>query len=140
MWNWNALIVRNGYQRHFPVLLEKLPQIRRVHHSVHRGDCGDFISAHQGEMDIVAVKVNHVELTYVSKDEFKHSHMMRENLAHLGIAPECPWTHLHEPRSRLRVSARKQGYVMSEPYELLGEIGDDPFGAAVKGWRHGLVQ
>jgi hypothetical protein len=64
MWNWNSLIVRDGYQRHISILVEKLPQIRRMHHSVHRGDCGDFISARQREMDIVAVKVNHVELTY----------------------------------------------------------------------------
>jgi hypothetical protein len=29
-------------------------------------------------MDIIAVKVNYVELAYVSKDEFKHSNMVRK--------------------------------------------------------------
>ncbi len=73
-------------------------------------------------MDIVAVKVNHVELAYVSKHEFQQSNMVRKHFAHLGIAPEGVWAHLHEPRSSLRVSARKQGHLMAEPYELLGEI------------------
>jgi hypothetical protein len=73
-------------------------------------------------MNIIAVKVNHVELAYVSKYEFKQSNMVRKHLAHLGIAPEGPGAYLHEPRRRLRASARKQGHLMTEPYQLLGEI------------------
>jgi hypothetical protein len=83
-------------------------------------------------MDIIAVKMNYIELAYVSKDEFKQSNMVRKHLAHLGIAPEGPGVHVHKLRSRSRVSARKQSHLMTEPYELLGEIGDYTFGAAVK--------
>ena len=58
----------------------------------------------------------------------------------LGIAPEGLGAYLHEPGSRLRVSARKQGHLMTEPYEFLGEIGDDTFAAAVKQGRHTFIQ
>jgi hypothetical protein len=73
-------------------------------------------------MDIIAVKVNHVELAYVSKHDFEQSNMVRKHLAHLGIAPEGSGAHLHKPRSRLRASTGKQGHLMAKSYELLGEI------------------
>lgn len=140
MGDGSALIVRDRYQRHLAVFLEELPQVRRVHHSVHRGQGRDLMSAHQRKMDVIAVKVNDVELAHVAKHEFQQSNMVGKHFAHLGIAPESPGTGFHELRTRLRVSARKQGHFMAKPYEYLGKIRDDTFAAAVKRGWHGFIQ
>ena len=42
----------------------------------------------------------------------------------------------HEIGRRDRIAARKQRDVVAERHQFLGQVGDDPFGAAIEPRRH----
>src|SRR6185503_12046390 len=46
----------------------------------------------------------------------------------------------HEFGGRDRIPAGKQRDVMAERHQFLGQVGDDPFGAAVKPWGNAFDQ
>ena len=94
----------------------------------------------QRELKLVDMEVQDVELVGALAHAIEHQHVIGDRIDDAGIEPQRLGHAGHEIGRRDRIAAGKQRDVMAERHELFGQIGDDPFGAAIKPWRHALDQ
>ena len=95
----------------------------------------------EGKMDQVDVEVQDVELGAPLAQLVQHREMRREiGLERGRIEPDGLVTHRHERGSGARLGTGKQRHLVAELDQRVGEMGDDPFGTAVKTGRDGLVK
>jgi hypothetical protein len=90
-----------------------------------------MMPTHEGEVHIITVKVDHVEIGRISEHEFEQADVMRERFADVRVAPQRARAACHQPGSRLRVAAGIQCHFVSKGYKLLRKIRNDPFTTAV---------
>ena len=92
-------------------------------------------------MDQVDVEMQDVELVAPLVQLVQHRQMGREiGLERAGIEPDRLIAHRHERGPGPRLGTRKQRHLVAELDQGVGEVGDDPFGAAVEAGRDGLVE
>ena len=84
---------------------------------------------------MVDVEMQNIEIIEAAIDLIEHHDMIRCHIPDQGIETEGRFRTLHQLRGGNRIAARKQCHVVTQPHQLLGKIGDDTLGAAVKlGW------
>ena len=92
-------------------------------------------------MDQVDVEMQDVELGAPLAQLVQHREMGREiGFERGGIEPDGLVPHRHERGSGSRLGTGKQRHLVAELDQGVGEMGDDPFRAAVKTGRDGLVE
>src|SRR6266404_479895 len=93
------------------------------------------------KVHVVEMKVNDVELSDAVQHFLKHHKMMRKLVDTLVVIEaqrfRAAW---HQVCRCFGVSARKQCYFVSILNERLGQIRNNPLGAAVKLWRNAFVE
>ena len=64
----------------------------------------------------------------------------RSDFSGAGIEPDRLIAHRHQLGLGLRVGAGEQGHLVAQVDQRVGQVGDDPLGAAIESRRHGFVQ
>ena len=96
--------------------------------------------AHQREMEMINVKMQHVEFGDPAAQLFQHQHMIGQRIEHLRIEAQRLFAARHQLRRGSRVATGEQRHVVALTDQLFGQIGDDPFGAAVEPGWHAFVE
>ena len=91
-------------------------------------------------MKLVDMEVQDVEVVGALAHAIEHQHVIGDRIADAGVEPERLGHAGHEIGRGDRIAAGKQRDVMAERHQFLGEIGDDPLGAAIKPWRNAFHQ
>ena len=92
-------------------------------------------------MHQVDVEMQDVELVTSLVQLVQHREMGREiGVEGAGIEPDGLVAHRHERGPGPRLGTGKQRHLVAELDQGVGEMGDDPLGAAVESGRDGLVQ
>jgi len=61
----------------------------------------------QGKVDVIAVKVDHIEPRQIAKDQFQHANVLRQRLPRVRIMPERDRTDRHETAACPRIATGK---------------------------------
>ena len=141
LWQGCALVVGDRDQRVVAPPGVGFRQILEVEAAVQRGDGLRCDLLEEWKMHQVDVEVQDVELVASLVQLVQHREMGREiGLERGGIEPDGLVSHRHERGFGLRFGTGKQRHLVAEFDQGVGEMGDDPFGAAVKAGRDGLVE
>ena len=135
-----ALGVRDRNQRHVVEAQIEREQIGQVLAAVQRGDSAACDRPEQREMELIDMEMQDVEVVGALADAIEHQHVIGDRIADAGVEPECLGHAGHEIGRRDRIAAREQRHVMAEANQFLGQVGDDPLGAAVKSWGDAFHQ
>ena len=93
------------------------------------------------KMDQVDVEMQDVELVAPLVQLVQHRQMGREvGLERAGIEPDGLVAHRHERGPGPRLGTGEQRHLVAELDQGVGEVGDDPFRAAVEAGRDRLVE
>src|SRR5690606_18922003 len=92
--------------------------------------------AKQGVVQKIIVKMNDVEVVRLTTDFVEHHQMIWERIANMRTKPQSPFAARNEPRGRHRVSARKEGHIMSLRDELVRKGRHYTLGPAIKDRRY----
>ena len=84
--------------------------------------------------------MDNVECFGAPRHPVQHYQVMRKRIFASRIETQCAIARGPQCRLGLRVAAGEQGDLMTLAYQLLGQIRDNPLGAAVKLRRTALVQ
>ena len=76
--------------------------------AVHRRDRRQTLPAHGREVNVIAMKVDRVELRGVAKHHLHQPNVMRERLADVRIVPECHRARWDQASRCLCVAAGKK--------------------------------
>src|SRR5262249_25450074 len=74
------------------------------------------------------------------EDQPQEPYMMRQRLPTVCVPPQGAGTGRHQLCLRLRVTTREQGHLMPQPYQFLGQVGDDALRTPVEFGRNALVK
>jgi len=91
-------------------------------------------------MEVIHVKMNDVELGRALENILQHDVMMDYLVPATLIQTQRLRARSHQPRSRFRISARKQRYFMALTNQFLGEIRHYAFCSPVIFRRHALIK
>ena len=92
-------------------------------------------------MDQVDVEVDDVELVAPLVHLVQHRQVRREvGLERAGIEPDGLVPHRHQRGAGPRLGAGEQRHLVAELDQGVGEVGDDPFRAAVEAGRDRFVE
>ena len=86
------------------------------------------------------MEVNDIEARHVGEHQLHQPNVVGQRIPAVRIAPEGVRASGDELRGGRRVSAREQRHLVPFRHQLLGEVGDDPLGAAVELWGNGFVE
>ncbi len=127
-----TLRIGYGNERHLGEFgVEKL-QIVDVLPAVQGGYMGCPPDPGQGKMDIVQMKVDDVvEMSFI-EDAVDHQQVMHQIVPRDPAEPERPVANRLQGGAGQGIAAGVKGDVVSEPDKFFGEIGDNPFRAAVQ--------
>src|SRR4029078_176688 len=92
------------------------------------------------KLKLVDMKVHYIELLGHAAHFTEHEHVEGDGVANGRVKPKGLGTARDQLGASARVTTGEQSDLVSLGYELLGEIGDDSFGAAIKLWRHAFQQ
>ncbi len=92
------------------------------------------------EMQKIDMKMQDVEFASAPQHPVQHQHMVRDRVPHRRVQPESAWDARHKLRPRLRIARCEERHLMALRHQLLGQIGYDPFGAAIKARRAAFRQ
>src|SRR5580700_7956575 len=134
------LSVRDGHQWHHRKFAKEGLQVRKIKAAMGRRHGLAPEPGKRWKMQKIRMKVDDVECFGAPHDAVQHHQMMRKRILALRIEAQCAITRGPQYRPGLRVAAGKQSDLMTLPYQLFGQIRDDPLGAAVKLRRTALVQ
>ncbi len=90
-------------------------------------------------MHVVGMKVKKVEVAGALADFFELQHAIGLNVVGMRQSERLGGAG-NQLRTGFGVSACEQGDLVSLPHQLLGQIGNDPFGSAIKLRRDALNQ
>src|SRR5580765_3307371 len=126
------LRIRNRHHRHLRILAKYRMQFGQIEPTMERGYRWGRIPSREREPHEIEMGVNDVEVAGFSQ-RLLHQHR------HGGIAVEDPGIQSQgssadrfEASGSDRISARKQGHVVTEPNQLFGEVGHDPFRSSIE--------
>ena len=91
-------------------------------------------------MELVDMEVQNVEIVGALAHAIEHQHVIGNRIADAGVEPQRLGHAGHEIGRRDRIAAREQRDLMAERHQFLGQVGDDPLGAAIKPWRNAFHQ
>lgn len=74
------------------------------------------------------------------EDLVDHQEMVHQIVPRYPAEPKCPVAHRTQSGAGERIAAGEEGDIVAEPDQLLGKVGDHPFGAAVQLGRDALDQ
>src|ERR1700722_1280092 len=86
------------------------------------------------------MKVNHVKLSCLAKNQFHQPDMVRQRLATIRITPESALASGNESRRGFGVAASEQGDVVAQAHQLFSQVGNDALGPAVQFRRNALIE
>src|SRR5262245_4759578 len=138
--HWSTLVVGDGDERHLSVLCEQVLQVRSVQPPVQGRDARARVAAQQWEVQIIAVEVNDIEPGHILEDQLQQPQVVRQRLPTVSVPPQGAGTGRNQLCPRLRVAAREQRDLMSQPYQFLGQVGDNALRTPVEFGRHALVK
>jgi hypothetical protein len=96
LWERFALRTGNGNDWHLLEFLEDIDKIWKIQSPVQRCNLFDIAMSALGEMQIVDVKVNHVELVTPLPHFFNHQKMMGQRVNASRIGAKGPRTHCYQ--------------------------------------------
>ncbi|MNQ90988.1 hypothetical protein D3C85_1063510 [compost metagenome] len=136
-----ALIVRDGDQAELGPALIDLGQILQVQPSVQGGDRLVRQTPEEGEVQDVGMEMDDVERVGAVQNGGQQGHVRGQvGLQRLGVQPDRLIAHRDQPRPRLGLGAGEQGHLVAQIDQGVGQVGDDPLGAAVETRRHRLIE
>jgi hypothetical protein len=96
--------------------------------------------AKQWEMQLVDMEMQNIKFFRKLAYLVEHQHIIGEWIADIAVEAQRRGRAAHELGRGDGVRARKQGHLVAEADELIGEIGNDSLGSAIKPRRHTLHQ
>ena len=84
------------------------------------------------EMNVVEMKMDHVESIGLARDELDEPDVVRQRIPAVRLVPERPSAAGDQPGRGFGVSAGEQGHVMALPDQFLGQVGNNPLRSAVE--------
>ena len=91
-------------------------------------------------MKVVDVEVQDVEIVGFLKNPAHHYHVVGQGIGYIRVESQSPFTRRDKPCLGLAVSRSEQGHVMTHPNQLLGQVGNHTFRAAIKLRRAALIE
>src|SRR6185295_12578289 len=98
-------------------------------------DRRDPLPPGQGEMHVVAVKMNQVELVTAAEYRLHHQKVVRQRIDTFS-EPEGVIRSGDQPGTGGGVTTRKESDIVTQVYQCLGEKRDHPFGPAISTRGH----
>ncbi len=92
------------------------------------------------KVEVIDVKMQHVELGGVRADLVEHQHVVGNGVADRRVETQRLGAARHEVRRGDGVAAREQRHIVAQRDQFLGEIGDDALGAPIEPGRHAFDQ
>ena len=135
-----ALIVGDRNERHVVEAEIERQQVGQVLAAMQGGDGAVRDRPEQRELKLIDMEVQDVEVVGALAHAIEHQHVIGDRIDDAGVEPQRLGHAGHEIGRRDRIAAGKQGHIVTQRDELFGQVGDDPFGAAIKPWRHALDQ
>src|SRR5437763_16184779 len=86
------------------------------------------------------MKVENVELVRLPPHPIEHPQMIDERVLDLAVEPQSFLAGGLQASRGPRIPAREQCHLVSAPDQLVRQIGDDPFGAAIVSRRAAFVE
>jgi len=105
--------------------------------------CGDGAARNrpkQRKLKLVDMEVQDVEVAGALTYSIEHQHVIGSRIDHARVQPQCLRYTGHKISRRNRIAACKQGDIMAERHQLLGQVGNDTFSAAIKPRRHAFKE
>ena len=127
-----ALRVGDGHQRHIVEAHIKRNQIGQILPAVQRGDGAVRDRPEQRKLELVDMEVQDVEFIGALAHAIEHQHVVGNWIADAVFEPQRFGYARHKIGGRDRIAAGKEGDLMAERHQLLGQVGDDPLGAAIE--------
>src|ERR1700730_2908504 len=118
MWERLALRTGNGNNWHLPEFLVDSDKIWKIQSPVQCCHLLDLALSPLGEMQIVDVKMNHVELVTPLPHFFNHQKMVGQRVNASWIGSKGARTHCHPACRGGGIAAGKQGDVVSRANQL----------------------
>src|ERR1700732_676514 len=94
--------------------------------------------AEKREVEEIDVKMENVEVLRVLAYLIDHQHEMRNAVAHGRIEAERARTTGAQLGAGDRIPTCKERHIVAKPHEFFGQIGSDPFDAAIQTRRNTL--
>ncbi|MNL17894.1 hypothetical protein D3C87_1390150 [compost metagenome] len=136
-----ALIVGDGDEAELGPALIDFGQVLQVQPPVQGGHRLVRQVAEEGEMDDVGVEMDDVELVGAVQNLGQQGHVRGQiGFQRFRVQPDGLIAHRDQPRPRLGLGAGEQGHFVAQIDQGVCQMGHDPFGAAVKPWRHRLIE
>jgi hypothetical protein len=107
---------------------------------VQGGDGAATEGADQRELQDVDVEMKHVELVGALPHLLQHHRMMGQGIAHGRVEAQRHIAAGHQFGRGAGIGAGEQRDLVALTHEFLGEIGNDPFGAAIERRRDALIE
>src|SRR5262245_45466212 len=86
------------------------------------------------------MEVQNVELGTLTVHLFHHNEVKRGRVEGRRIQPKCTWPKGHKVSGSAGISTGEQRHVVSEPHQLLRQVGHYTLGSAIEFWRHSFDQ
>src|SRR5262249_12465377 len=140
LWERLALRLRDGYHRHITEGIVDATKFGQIQSSVQGCNERHPGSPQDGVAEVVDVEMNDIELLGSPCHDLQRDDMRSEIVTYPLVETQRTWPNRLQLRLGHAIAAGKQRHFVAEAGELIGEIGDDPLGAAIElGW-HGLHQ
>jgi hypothetical protein len=127
-----ALRLGHRDQRHLGKALVEVPEVRQVLAAMQRRQRAAGLIAENGEMELVDVEVQDVELIGHAAHLVEHHHVMGDGIAHGRVEAQRLGRTGHEPRRGDRIAAGEQRDIVALCDQRVSQVGHDPFGAAIE--------
>src|SRR5260370_20442400 len=92
------------------------------------------------KMQVIDMKMNDVELTRVLENTLQHDEMVGHLALVTFIQTQRPPARRHQPRIRLRISARKERHFVALSHQFFGEIRHHAFRSSIILRRHAFIK
>jgi hypothetical protein len=135
-----ALRVGDRHHRNVVEFAIKRLQIGQIEPAMQRRDMRNGLPSRHREVEVVDMEVNDIELPRHAAHALEQQDVMGELVDAVIVETQRPRRDGHERRVRDGIAAGKERHVVALPNELVGQIRDDPFGAAVVPGRYAFVQ
>jgi hypothetical protein len=135
---WLALVVGDGNQWHFAEAgIERL-EIPQILPAVKRSQGPRCQRAEKREVKQIDVKMKNVEFLRALAHLINHQHEVRNDVAHGRIKAKRTSAAGSQLGAGDGVPTCKERHVVAKPGKFFGQVGNDPFGAAIETRRNAL--
>ena len=138
--HWQPLMPCDRDQRNVTELFIERLQIRQVQASVKCGYHALGNITEYGEMYVVDVKMQHIEVAGLAPHFFEHHDIMRRRILHAGIQPKGFFGAGNKGGGSLGISARKQRHIVALADQFFRQVGNNAFRPSIEFRRNALGQ